>query len=580
MHSKPYLPQLTGARAAAAYMVYVYHFQILDRHRFGDVLARLGNEGHVGVIFFYVLSGFVIFYNYGERIRRLDLAGIGVYLRNRFARIYPVYFLVLMVTYQALVPPPPVLMLVQLTLTQGLFPSLLATGIPQAWTLTVEETFYLSAPVLFRIATRWSLPAAVGFVLAIGFVLAMITGQPDFIFARTLCGTIVPFAAGMALARHALRHHHRLLAPGLGPRMTWAGMIGCLVVVGAMSRLAEPGSDSTGHPLGPVLLLGALPAAIATLYWGLLTERSLLRAALSSRILVLLGGASYSFYLIHMGVFQTFLAHAVTGHRGGQFLMLNALAVLLFLGFERPAQDWLRVKEERRPFRLPWASWVLVGMVLLLVLVDRAWLARAGIAPLGSLIQSHRAEYLVRQGRKGDGELQLRRAVESWPGNRRARLALAQLLLSTDRPALAEAELRGLLKDSPDQAELELWLARSLFVQKKWVAARESANHAFSIGADRAAALRLLGQIDLAEGKWAAAIGHFEPILVEGTSDAAMFNDVGVAWAQLGDRARARDSFEQALRADPSFTAARRNLEQLSRGESQAPAGGLPSRPR
>jgi peptidoglycan/LPS O-acetylase OafA/YrhL len=44
---------------------------------------------------FFVLSGFVIHYNYGELVTKVAVAGKSRYLRARFARLYPLYLLML-----------------------------------------------------------------------------------------------------------------------------------------------------------------------------------------------------------------------------------------------------------------------------------------------------------------------------------------------------------------------------------------------------------------------------------------------------------------------------------------------------
>src|ERR1700740_2659380 len=79
-------PALTGIRALGATIVFFDHFPFTpDFHVRINVMA-----------FFFVLSGFVIvrlYYN------KADVPGknMRVYFVNRFARIYPVYFLILTV---------------------------------------------------------------------------------------------------------------------------------------------------------------------------------------------------------------------------------------------------------------------------------------------------------------------------------------------------------------------------------------------------------------------------------------------------------------------------------------------------
>ena len=58
--------------------------------------------------------------------------------------------------------------------------------------------------------------------------------------------------------------------------------------------------------------------------------------------MVLLGKSSYIFYLVHLGVFALLFYNGITHNPIVLFLYLNAISVLLFLGFERPVNRWLR----------------------------------------------------------------------------------------------------------------------------------------------------------------------------------------------------------------------------------------------
>ena len=57
-------------RAIAAYMVFLHHYAVDPR--LAGPLVKLLLQCHVGVTLFYVLSGFLVTYNYSERA---DLRG-------------------------------------------------------------------------------------------------------------------------------------------------------------------------------------------------------------------------------------------------------------------------------------------------------------------------------------------------------------------------------------------------------------------------------------------------------------------------------------------------------------------------
>lgn len=320
-----YFPALTGVRAVAAYCVYFYHFSPFQPTNWGGIPWRLTQELHIGVPLFYVLSGFLIRHRYGEeRPTRWS-----AYALRRWGRIYPAYYLVLFLAYFVQGTPPVGLLLVHLTLTQGFFPALYRTGIGQAFTLTVEESFYFLAPFLFGIARRVPL-----WLIAFAFfgagVAGLIATGNSFWLSSTLLGAMPCFAAGMWLARGE-RWENR--APAKGVRDTVLGAMGIVMVVAALAFLRSEGSESVAYAL---VLFVVLPLAVAWFYRGLLREGTPLRTLLANPWVGELGKSSYVFYLIHMGVIHDFLYDCVTANYWARFILLNGIAVAISVGFERP----------------------------------------------------------------------------------------------------------------------------------------------------------------------------------------------------------------------------------------------------
>ncbi|MBK8787147.1 MAG: hypothetical protein IPN43_11820 [Chitinophagaceae bacterium] len=98
------------------------------------------------------------------------------------------------------------------------------------------------------------------------------------------------------------------------------------------------GSDQVG---GMILQLLVLPVFVAIALAGLIYEQSWLQKFFSSRVLVLLGNASFAFYLIHISyvnikVKQWFLLP------DRNFVVLWLIAIVLYLAVEKPVYNGYR----------------------------------------------------------------------------------------------------------------------------------------------------------------------------------------------------------------------------------------------
>ena len=89
---------LTSLRFVFALMVFASHLSFLEyspNESIRNAYLSVFREGYIGVSFFFILSGFILAYNYGARI--LDsITDIGSFLKARFARIYPLHLLTML----------------------------------------------------------------------------------------------------------------------------------------------------------------------------------------------------------------------------------------------------------------------------------------------------------------------------------------------------------------------------------------------------------------------------------------------------------------------------------------------------
>jgi peptidoglycan/LPS O-acetylase OafA/YrhL len=149
---KPQLPALTGVRTLLAVNIMLFHFT--PPHM--TYLYPLINNSYVFVGFFFLLSGFILAYNYADRPTPLLKRD---FWRARFARLYPIYLLslVLFVTmlngewharsheqFWAGVVLTPLML-------QGWNPSIATFWNTVAWTLSCEAAFYFAFPWIIRL---------------------------------------------------------------------------------------------------------------------------------------------------------------------------------------------------------------------------------------------------------------------------------------------------------------------------------------------------------------------------------------------------------------------------------------------
>jgi peptidoglycan/LPS O-acetylase OafA/YrhL len=91
------LPALTGLRLLAALSVAFAHGWVhLVKYDPPDAVAGWAQTiAAFGMTMFFVLSGFVIHYNYRRLVTTQGWAGVGAFIWARFARLYPLFLMVL-----------------------------------------------------------------------------------------------------------------------------------------------------------------------------------------------------------------------------------------------------------------------------------------------------------------------------------------------------------------------------------------------------------------------------------------------------------------------------------------------------
>lgn len=179
-NNKPhYMIQLDALRALAVFAVMLQHF-VPDSSQ-GSILYFFKSIlpwGKLGVSLFFVLSGFLIT---GILLRcrdTIDLAKqnnwftIKRFYIRRFLRIFPIYYLTLVVTAIASIPSVRETFFWHLTYTSNIYIALTGNWndgpITHFWSLSVEEQFYLFWPFVILFVPKNKLLATIFITIIIG----------------------------------------------------------------------------------------------------------------------------------------------------------------------------------------------------------------------------------------------------------------------------------------------------------------------------------------------------------------------------------------------------------------------------
>ena len=336
-------------------MIFCFHFRKFWVSHLPIICGRILNEFHIGVSIFFVLSGFLIAYTYKEKPLSSS-KGYVQYILIRFARIFPVYLLILTCKYLSYGFPPFKETFLNYTLLKGFSDKYNLAGIPQAWSLTVELTFYCFAPLIYSMAKDKIFKpiiyvAGVLVVLfAMGYSLHLAGYNRDrylynfqFLLDATFFGRFFEFYVGILLAFVIEKRGKDLIAqPGI--KATIGGLIGMILTCTLIGLFApDIFSPGTNNLAGVIIRNLLLPVFIFIMIYGLITEINWFQILLSSRVFMILGNASYIFYLMHLN-FGYFVLAKIKVFYDLNFTFLWLVSIAGYFLFEKPMYDFLKKK--------------------------------------------------------------------------------------------------------------------------------------------------------------------------------------------------------------------------------------------
>jgi peptidoglycan/LPS O-acetylase OafA/YrhL len=323
-----------GLRGLAVLAIFSFHAAEFTHHLGVGVPGRAAEAaGGQAVITFFVISGFLLYRPFvASRAQERRAPSSVKYGRRRALRILPGYWAIL--TLLALFPG-----------IVGVFTAdwwryygylqlyakrTLAGGIPVAWTLCIEVTFYIALPIW-----AWTMRRHTGRRVLRGELIALAalaTGgaivqllaarqQIGYVIGISLLGQCTWLAIGMALAVASATTApprgigRALAAVGSRSGLCWIGSALAFVVLvilvpkgGLFGLITAVEARQSGWRTvvkiaaeGACVVLFVLPAVFGSV------KQGLPRRLLAWRPVVWLGVISYSFYLLHLTIIE-FLA--------------------------------------------------------------------------------------------------------------------------------------------------------------------------------------------------------------------------------------------------------------------------------
>jgi len=355
-----YVPQLDGLRALAVSIVLLHHWV-------PEVYQPAHHLGRLGVLLFFVLSGYLIT---GILLQCRTWVRSGIessayalkqfYIR-RFLRIFPLYYAILVAGWLLHERVLRETLIWHVSYASNIYFALRGhwqNPISHLWSLSVEEQFYLLWPALILCLPRRVLPwTIIGLIITAPLFrgLGSLAGfSPVAVWVLTP-GCLDTLGAGALLA--VVHHAPDQVPVWLRDKSRWLLWIGVTLLIGMMALGRVDGDDP--------LFLALYDSAAAMVFVFLVAKADKgmsgpFGRALEWRPLTYLGKISYGVYLLHLFVSSAILKLAnnfidTHGSRHAIPLFFTYLAVTLLLAslswrfLEAPLNDLKRFFPYRRP---------------------------------------------------------------------------------------------------------------------------------------------------------------------------------------------------------------------------------------
>lgn len=359
MNNKDFIPALTGIRAVCVYFIFFKHLNLFSQEQY-PVLYFLFNQFYTFLSFFFVLSGFLIYYKYHEIGNLQNKKKLYNYFISRIARVFPVLVILTTITFilgyleklysglNAIT-----LYILNITLVKGFSSSFFLTGIGPSWSMSVEELFYLSSPLIFLYAKKTSSLIKIvitsyilGLMLTYLFTLYPFYGffsSFHFTAGFTFFGRVFEFACGIYLGMIVTKSRPLMILPknalyiGIGIVLL---SLTLLFLIAWQDNIQHANDLWTGIFVNNIIM----PVGITFIFYSLIYHKSLLQKILASRLMVQLGYSTYSFYLLH----TTFVLSYIYKYLSSNFIITFISMIIISFIFYKTVEQPLAVLIRKR----------------------------------------------------------------------------------------------------------------------------------------------------------------------------------------------------------------------------------------
>lgn len=334
-------------------MVFVFHMGVLTQYQLGSA----------GVQFFFVLSGFILAYNYHSKLTEINKTSLKKFYRARFAKVYPVHVLTFLIAapFVILTFNPNGLYFIKLAIMSAINLLLVQSFVPNqgtyfnfngvSWTLSVEALFYVMFPFLLWSFTKLKVSKnAIISILVIGIVwilLFLLNANLDennefqkWLLHIFPVARLFEFSTGIILGMIFSRKLHvKSVNKNLLTTLEFLSLASFAIALMYSAKL----------DVGIVRGVYFVPIWCILIYT-FAHQGGLLSKALSHRTFVYLGEISLSFYMIHQLVIRYFELFNLDSTY--KFLICFGislfLSVIMYHCYEEPMRKRLRYGTKKK----------------------------------------------------------------------------------------------------------------------------------------------------------------------------------------------------------------------------------------